>query len=671
MVEDLTDFSKVVESKPLTKWKNEPKITDLKRDLREAKTFYVDHVNNVERWLDHLNITGSAKVKKQANRSSVQPRLIRKQAEWRYAALSEPFLSTDDLFNTAPETAEDKEAADQAGLVLNYQFNSKINKVAFIDEFVRTAVDEGTAVIRVGWKYEETIKEVEVPIMDIDPITNEEIQTGTTTEKQKVIIANHPTVEICHYKRILIDPTCEGDIDKAQFLIYSVETNMSEMKKDGRYKNLDNINLEDSSIYTAPDDLTEEEQPDFKFKDKPRKKFWLNEYWGYWDIDGSGIVKPIIASFVGNTVVRMEENPMPDNKFPFVFVSYLPVRKSPWGEPDGELLIENQSIIGAVTRGMIDIMGRSANGQRGVLKNVLDPTNWRRFDKGQDYEFNPGTDPRTAFYVHTFEQIPTSAEYMINQQNMDAEALTGVKAFHSGISGEALGRTATGIRSALDATSKRELGILRRLAEGIKQVGRKIMAMNCVFLSEEEVVRVTNEQFVTIRRDDLTGHYDILLTISTAEADNQKAEELAFMLQTIGNNMDIGMTKMILGDLFKLRKMPRLAQMIAAYEPQADPLVQQKAQLELALLEAQVFNERAKGQENAADIQLKAAKTQTELSKSRNLESTADKQDLEYLANESGIAHQRTMEQKEHDRLSKLDQEAAKGMFAMSKNQLG
>jgi hypothetical protein len=86
--------------------------------------------------------------------------------------------------------------------------------------------------------------------------------------------------------------------------------------------------------------------------------------------------------------------------------------------------------------------------------------------------------------MDTYPEIPNSALNMLNLQNNEAESLTGVKAFNSGISGSALGNTATGIRSALDAASKRELGILRRLADGINQIGRKIISMNSEFLSD-------------------------------------------------------------------------------------------------------------------------------------------------------------------------------------------
>ena len=135
--------------------------------------------------------------------------------------------------------------------------------------------------------------------------------------------------------------------------------------------------------------------------------------------------------------------------------------------------------------------------------------------------------------MDTYPEIPQSALNMLNLQNNEAESLTGVKAFNSGISGAALGNTATGIRSALDAASKRELGILRRLADGINQIGRKIISMNSEFLSDEEIVRVTNEEFVAINREDLGGMYDIKLNISTAEADNEKAQEMQYRADTV------------------------------------------------------------------------------------------------------------------------------------------
>lgn len=670
----------------LVNWANAPKLTDLKQDFEDAKSSHDSIVSTIDEWLDNLHIRGGAKPKQVNGRSSVAPKLIRKQAEWRYSSLSEPFLSTEDVFNVEPVTYEDRSSAHQNGLILNNQFNTVINKTAFIDEYVRTAVDEGTVIVRVGWDYQEdTVKELvptysyvpdnsqdtintlqnvgnlmqtdmeryeaEVPdhVKEAFRLSQEQgipvrsIQDGEKEITTTKVVKNAPTVEVCNYKNVIIDPSCEGVMDRAKFVIYSFNTSKSELEKDGRYVNIDKVNLEAGSILSAPDHAVKDDS-NFNFNDDARKQIVAYEYWGFWDIEGDGVLKAIVVTWIGNTIIRMEENPFPDGKLPFVFVPYMPLRKSVYGEPDGELLKDNQKIIGAVTRGMIDILGRSANGQTGIRKDALDITNRRKFDKGLDYEINPGVDPRQAFHMHTFPEIPQSAQVMLEMQNQDAESLTGVKAFASGISGQALGNTATGIRSALDATSKRELGILRRLADGIKQIGRKIIAMNAEFLNEEEVVRVTNEEFIKIRRDDLAGNFDLKLSISTPEADEQKAQELSFMLQTLGNNVDFALVQIVLSEISRLRKMPELAKRIEEYKPQPDPLVEQEKQLRIQLLQAQIANENAKARENNANGMLDEAKTQETLAKTRVLGSQADLNDLNFIEQESGVHQERKLE---------------------------
>ena len=675
-----------VEDKPLVDWKNPPKVSDLKLDLTDARPIHDNHVTKVKTYLDNLNITGSAVVKAANGSSSIVPKLIRKQAEWRYASLSEPFLSTDDLYKVKPVTWEDRQAAQQNQLLLNHQINVAIDKVKFIDEYVRTAVDEGTVVVRVGWEFEEEqYKETEpiveyrvnpefVPTLQQIAQLKEEspsqyatdvpeelkqaldlsMERGEPIEPVKVgeqevtktrTIKNRPTVEIRDSRNVVIDPTCNGDVEKAAFLIDSFETSMSELKKDKRYKNLDKVVIGPNSILGQPDHQATYGSANFNFSDDARKKFLVYEYWGYWDIDGDGLVSPFVAAWVGNTMIRLERSPFPDKKIPYIIEQYLPVRKSLYGEPDGALLEDNQKVLGAVTRGMIDIMGKSANGQTGISKNFLDATNRRKFEKGQDYEFNPNVqDPRLGVFMHTYPEIPASAQFMVQLQNMEAESLTGVKSYSAGVSGSTLGDVAAGVRGALDAASKRELGILRRLSNGLVKIGRKFISMNAELLSDEEVVRVTNDEFVTIRKDDLPGNFDLRLSISTAEEDNNKAEQLAFMLQTMGNTADPELVKMILSDIAKLRKMPDLAKKIESYQPQPDPLAQKKAQLEIELLMAQIAVEQAKAMELQSKAQLNGAKGGTESVKAENIKADTDKKNLDFVEQESGVTQERNIQ---------------------------
>lgn len=704
-------LSTTTEAQPLTKWKNPPTLRELKQDLADAKPFHDAQVGKIGGWLDNLNITGKAKVETPVGNSRIVPKLIRKQAEWRYAALSEPFLSTDDVFKVKPLTWEDRESAEQNQLVLNNQFNSHIDKTHFIDEYVRAAVDEGTVIVRVGWDFQEEEYEGTFPVVQFrvnpavaplhaqlaqlqqespsqyDTDVPEELKqahqmsveqgqpieavvTGQQKETRTRTVRNTPTVEVCDYRNVTIDPTCLGDLSKASFLIYSFPSSMAELEKDGKYKNLKSIQVSSNSILGEPDHSTSDGASNFNFSDEPRKKIVVYEYWGFWDIDKTGVVKPFVAAWVGNTLIRMEENPFPDKAIPFVVEQYLPVRRSIYGEPDGVLIEDNQKIAGAVTRGMIDIMGKSANGQMGIRKDMLDITNRRKFDKGQDYEFNQNVDPRMGVHMHTFPEIPNSAQFMLQLQNMEAESLTGVKSFSNGISGAGLGDVAVGVRGALDAASKRELGILRRLSSGITKVGRKIISMNAEFLSDTEVVRVTNDEFTSVRRDDLAGNFDLKLSISTAEEDNNKAEQMAFMLQTMGNNMDPSLSKMILSDIAKLRKMPDLAHKIESFEPQPDPLAQKKAELEVALLEAQINAENAKAQLSMAQAQLGGAKIGTEQAKANHLKSDTDLKNLDFVEQESGVTQERDLQKSGEQARSNMQLKSMEHEFGREQQQV-
>ena len=90
-----------VQQKTGTGWKKEPSISDLKTDLNNSVAAHSAQVSKITKWLDALYLTGSAKPKTAEGKSKVAPKLVRTQAEWRYSALSEVFLSSADLFKAS------------------------------------------------------------------------------------------------------------------------------------------------------------------------------------------------------------------------------------------------------------------------------------------------------------------------------------------------------------------------------------------------------------------------------------------------------------------------------------------------------------------------------------------------------------------------------------------
>lgn len=701
-VED--DAEDVQEIKPsaapkLTEWPNEPSITKMVEDLEASKPSHNLRILKVAEWNNLRKVTGKFKPKTMKGRSSIQPKLVRRQAEWRYSALTEPFLGSDKLFDVKPATFEDGPASEQNDAVLNWQWRTKIARVKFIDDYVRSAVDEGSVIVRVGWhRVTKTVQE-EAPVWgfmqpqdqeQIDMILQavqfkgenprefdeqvpddikqsveyfEQNQTaliavpmGTQMVDVEKVIDNRPTVTVLNPDNFYIDPSCEGDIDKANFAVVSFETSQAELLREpNRYKNLKFVDWEGASPIVNPDHSSTTPN-DFNFTDALRKRVVAYEYWGFSNIYGTGELVPIVATWIGSTLIRLEENPFPDRKLPFVIENYMPEKRDLFGEPDAEILGDNQAVLGAIMRGMIDLMGRSANAQQGFAKGMLDALNRRKFDAGMDYEFNPNQNPSAGGHVeHKYPEIPQSAMLMLTMQNNEAEAMSGVKAFSGGMSGEAYGDVAAGIRGVLDASSKREMSILRRLANGIKRIGDKIISMNALFLSDKEVVRVTNNEFVTVNRDDLVGNFDLIVDISTAEIDNKKAQDLAFMLQTMGNTVDFGLVKMILVQIAKLQRMPELAKAIERFEPQPDPLVEQLKKLEVAAKQKEI-------EKLQSEINLNNAKAKKELEQ-------ADKVNLDTIEQETGTAHARDMEKQAGQARGNQDLEVTKSLLKPQKKE--
>ncbi len=680
----------------LTDWAKEPTLREMKLDWESAKPSHDAQVLKINHWNDLLHVRNSAKPKTVKGRSKVQPKLIRRQAEWRYSALTEPFLGSEKLFKVSPSTFEDGKAARQNELVLNHQFRTQLNKVKFIDDYVRSTVDEGTCIVQVGWE-RVTIKiQVEVPVYEHVAVENEEdlgflkaamelrladpraynettpdeikaavdyydeTQIATVAEpngevqlvEEEKVLINRPTAQIRNPQNVWIDPSCNGDIEKATFIGVTFETCKADLLKDGKYVNLDKVNWSAATPLATPDHETTTPE-NYQPCEDLRKKVVAYEYWGFADINDDETLVPIVATWVGDTLIRLALNPFPDQKLPFVLVPYLPVKRDVYGEPDAELLEDNQAILGAVSRGLIDLLGRSANAQQGFAKGMLDPLNRRRYEQGLDYEFNPNVSPALGLIEHKYPEIPQSAMLMLGLQNQEAEALTGVKSFSGGISGEAYGDVAAGIRGVLDAASKREMAILRRLAKGVTEIGEKFAMMNAEFLSEEETVRVTNSEFVKVMREDLAGEFDIIVDISTAEVDDAQAKDLAFMLQTIGNTLPQDFTLIILSEISRLKKMPELSHKLVTYKPEPDPIQEKLKELEVAKLELEIEELQSKVELNRA--------------KAKEADSRADDIDLGFVERESGTTHKREIEKTQAQAKGNIDHTIVKSLVGRKK----
>jgi hypothetical protein len=372
----------------------------------------------------------------------------------------------------------------------------------------------------------------------------------------------------------------------------------------------------------------------------------------------------------------------------------MPVKREIHGEADGDLLIENQETIGKMTRAALDITSVQAVNQEFIDEQLFPtPVQKANYENGKTVFFRHGLNPSVAINRRTVEPIPNSVFNIIEMQNADAESLTGTKSFSGGIGSQALGSVAAGIRSAMDATSKRELSILRRLNQLFNDMARLTIANNQAFLSEEEVIRVSNG-FTKIRRDDLAGEFDLIVDVSTPEKDNDTAEKLYKLMQTNAASMDPKLAAIHyikLADLWKLPDLARKVEEEMNRPKEPDPMQVKMMELQIAKEEQALKNEQMREQllmkqmedydsrihervsralENQnADMLVKAARAQEHQEKARKLRSETDILDKEFAKDVSGKNDLDKKSELDYDMVKKLEELNSKERIEFYKRQ--
>jgi len=604
-------------------------------------------------------------------------------------------MRTQKLFQAKPRTEEDVESAKQNEILLNYQWETEVDKQKLVETASRMIVDNGTVICKTLWEseYGTKIVEKEQPVwanpeesmqmmqqaVEAGQMSQEQaqamVETGQLMQKgtekvyveEETLIKNGPLYEVRNSANVYIDPTCEGIIANAQFVVDEFQISWADLKKNeydkesgtGYYKNLDQINVDSESDY---DEYATNERQSFKFNDKPRKEMTAYEYWGYWDIYGDDTLVPIVATWIGRVMVRMEENPFPHKRIPYSMATYMPVKMEIHGEPNAEITKENQDVIAKQTRAAIDITATQAVNQEFIAQNLF-PNSVERnnYENGKKVYTTPGVDPRQAIFKQTVTPVPSAVFDMIAFQGNEVEALSGTRAFNN--SEGKLG-SATAERGAMDATSKRKSGVLRRMAAMFKDMARMTVANNQALMPEEQIIRITND-FVKIRRDDLEGKVDIQLEISTPEKNQLQADKLIMLLQTNAMEMPNEIMVKMYAKLMLLWDQPDLADQLENYQPQPDPAEEQMKQLQLET--AQMENEKIKMEiaklakdieeassriseraskeaENHVDVQNKQAQAQERIAKTELINAQTDLLDAEFIDKDARDSRQEQLD---------------------------
>lgn len=620
---------------------NKPTPESLKEVFLAAQSHASDHLHRVAHWEELIEAANGSEYNKdkiRKTRSDVTIKHVRKLLEWRYPVLEQAFLARNELFNPTGREALDEEVAQSHKIILNYQMNNELDKVNLICRLVRAYLNQGTAIVHLGWKAEkgkptrivptfeyeyvakntQTYEMLEQRYIEILSLLYEQPQAESSipthlvegakyydeyenvvnviitgfVEKQseeELLITNQPTLTVVSIYDVFGAPECKTNIQDSPYVIYRYLAPIYELEEN---EDFDTSGINWDSVHNVNSGTESTLKSIYAQSDK-RRQVEVFEYWGLHDVDGKGDIQSIKATWVDGHLLECIPNPFPDKKHPFYSAAYSPDSRldSFYGTSDAHLAEDNQNILSAMHRGIIDIHANSAYGQRGVAKNVLDPTNRKKFLAGENFEYDPNmVDPSAIFHTFDFPAVSTSTMMYMQQINADSDALTGIKSFNEGISGNSLGDTATGVTGVLSATALRESSIIGRLADMITSIGKRIMQLNVLYLDTDKIIQLAGINGLAIKSVP-NPSIDVKLDITNQVEDSIKAQEISFMLQTLGQTMPPELVKLSLMEIAELRNLNRYRNTLANFnmvppEPSEDEL--EIIALQKELLRAQI-----------------------------------------------------------------------------------
>ena len=616
-------------------------LSKLKQDLETSqsiKTIHDDYVSKM-RNLYEGNLT------KPEYGSSFVSREIFKQVEWAITQLKNPFISNDTIVRLTANDASVELFTLQSERLLNYMFTKQFDRYNFMTDALKVLLIEGTVIVRTSWEYIGKETEVNEPVIELDSNGNP-IISGSVKVNKEIPIINKPTATVVKTGNVFIDPTAY-DTKDIQYVIHKREVRLSDLKESGIYKNLDKIETEFNTDTNSIDPYNSSRNPNLSvnLEDKERKKIYMYEYWGNYDLDGDGIVEPIVCCWIHDTIIRLEENPYPDKKIPYIIANYIKEPFSLYGTALVEMLEDQQTLKTGILRGILDDIAESNSKQIGIQKGNLDAVNLRRFYEGKPFEFNLSPN---AFYKGQYNRIPGEVFSMLQYLDQDIQTTSGIIPFQGGQGSQGIYGSQAGKLGQMNSMALRELDQVYNVSENIiKPLLRKWLQYCYELLEPEEIQLITHMQYIPVPKNIDNEYYSTFtIDVSTQYTDEVKASELAFLLQTLGNNMPMEMTQILMAKIADLKQMPDLANEVRNFKQQPDPLQQQMQQLQLQQMQLQL-------QEMQSESQYKQAKAKETQAKAQNI-------NMENLAKQYGVDQKKQLELINAQKQAKLEELQAK-----------
>ena len=357
------------------KLEEEALLEKIRMDIESAENYFESFIKPklVERYQIY-NADPSyyaQKFPKLGKRSSVVSTDVADAVEWALPSLMRIFFGGEEVIVIRGRQAEDERKAEIMQQLINFQIQVQNPGFMIFYRWFKDAFISGLAIIKCWWEREvedmqmkglfsieeaEAMRQAEnIEVVKIEPTENGVY--AVVTYKLKKVKKNQPVFVNIPPNELIYHPDSSSIKDamfvahrkivtadylrkKAQEKVYNAEAVEEAIRKgQEREQNWDELNIvlrPNQYMFTPPQ------------VDEARKLFKLYECYTKYDINGDGLLEPVIVTIVNDTILRIEENLY--GRPPFFVLAPILEPYEIWGKSFSDLLADVQAIKTALIR---------------------------------------------------------------------------------------------------------------------------------------------------------------------------------------------------------------------------------------------------------------------------------------------------------------------------------
>lgn len=385
---------------------------------------------------------------------------------------------------------------------------SRINTKGYA--YQKAMLLDGTAFAKIPYRFVE--EEHVVRTRERDEVTG---QVFTSRTEEPVVTFDGPDIELISIHNFFPDWSIKdpGNVQGMRGCAYRVYKTLNELKNEGIYKNLDDLEVslrikgtkirrtggQLQSPYWGEDYRDEHDRMQDNYAEaKTAGKMEIWEYWGKYDPKGDGKYEEFLLVVAnGDVVIRERKNPFDTRFKPFVATPNFPRDGEFYGIP--ELIMQKFSIkeLNSLKNARLDAVNLSTNPMWKIDRNaginlkqlISKPNGIVLADDINGIQPLRANDPTSA----------SAGEISQIQQEISTTAALGIATSALSTAGKTLGRTTAGVDLISSFADNRITLKAKILSETFFQpVVQMYLAHNRQFVTEDQLGKFSNPELQSV-----------------------------------------------------------------------------------------------------------------------------------------------------------------------------